>query len=60
MAPAIATLTLDEFATSDDLELVLYDESDPGFNEKGFEGSGSGNFTGKGRITERRTLIAAS
>ena len=59
-APAMARLILDDLSTSVAFKLGVSAEMEPGFNENGFCGSGSGNFTGNGLLTGDRPLTAAS
>jgi hypothetical protein len=56
----MATPRLDDFSTSHALDSGYCREIDPGFNENGSLGFGSGNFTGSGPSTGARPLIAAS
>jgi hypothetical protein len=56
----MAALRLNDFSTSHALDSGRCSEIDPGFNENGSRGFGSGNFAGSGPSTETRPLIAAS
>lgn len=59
-APAIAAARFSDRFTSDVLELLRKEASDPGFKEKGSSGFGRGNFTGSGDAAGEIPRIAAS
>lgn len=60
LAPAIAAARLGDFSSSETLEQFEREASEQGFKEKWSLGSGIGNLTGSGALTEERPLTAAS